>query len=373
MTDYLTRLVKRTLGLLPVAQPLITPSFSPFASKMYVRPGISFNDNVALFDQQVIPGTQEKEAPQAFSKLRSKVQKTARPGNEIYSGREELFGAENANNSLLPLKKTGSNIQDQSHPESNFINQDARSISHVTLSDKAPEHLKNSRHRRNPETMGPRFEKEISGSMTDKELTGSMTDKELTGSMTDKEIKYIDTPDLTSDFKTESQTGIDFFSQKTINKISDLIRNSDLIRKSNLNNKPELDSFGHELRSDYPGNTYIFDETEKQISSDFLPGRVAQPGEKDRYLVKNQENYEMNRKTGLKNVIDPLIKISPKRNEPIVREIHTKIQQPPIPMIKVTIGRVEVRAVSQQPVFLPAPVMKKQTLSLDEYLKQHNG
>lgn len=361
MTDYLTRVVKRTLGLLPVAQPLITPSFSSFNSKMYNRPQISFNDNVALFDQQVIPEKQEQKVSQAFSKPRSKVQKISRSRNEISLEKPEHFGAGNANNSLLPLKETGSNIQDQSHPESNFISQDTRSISQsfhnekqvrskdtvivteepyevqesVTLSDQAPEHLKNSRHRRNPEMMGSRIE------------------KEMTGSITDKEIKDIIIPDLTSDFNTETQSGIDFLSQKNTNKKSDLIRNSDLIRKSNLNNKPYLNSFGQELKSDYPGKTDILDEPEKLISNVPPPGRVTWPGDKDRSLVKNQENYKLKKKNSFKNVIDPVIKISP--------------------TIKVTIGRVEVRAVPPQPVFSSSPAMKKPALSLDEYLKQHNG
>ena len=126
MTDYLTRLAKRTLGLLPVAQPLITPSFSSFTSKKFDRPEISFIENVPLFDQQIIPGTQEKEVPQAFSKPRSKAQKTAQSRHEISSGKTEHFVDGNANNSSH--KKIGIDNQDQRHPEPDFIKQVSRLI-----------------------------------------------------------------------------------------------------------------------------------------------------------------------------------------------------------------------------------------------------
>lgn len=362
MTDYLTWLAKRTFGLLPVAQPLITPSFSSFTSKMFDRPEISFIENVALLDQQVIPVTQEKEVPQAFSKLGSKVQKTAQSMNELSLEKAEHFVAGNANNGLLPHKKIGSDNQDQRHPEANFTSQDARSIPEsvhiekdlparnteivteemydeqksVTLSDQTPKRLKNSRHRRNPEMMGQKIEKEMTGSMTEKD-TG-----------------------ITHPISVSNSLAYPF-SEKYTNL------------KSNLNIKPNLDSSGHKLNPDYPGTSDILHEREKLISSDAPPGRVAWPGEKDRYIVKNQENYESNRKTGFKNIIDPVIKISQEGKDHIIRDIHTKIQQPPIPTIKVTIGRVEVRAIPPQPVFNPSPAMKKPALSLDEYLKQHHG
>ncbi len=396
MTDYLTWLAKRTFGLLPVAQPLITPSFSSFTSKMFDRPEISFIENVALLDQQVIPVTQEKEVPQAFSKLGSKVQKTAQSMNELSLEKAEHFVAGNANNGLLPHKKIGSDNQDQRHPEANFTSQDARSIPEsvhiekdlparnteivteemydeqksVTLSDQTPKRLKNSRHRRNPEMMGQKIEKEMTGSMTEKD-TGITHPISVSNSLAYpfsekyKEGRLL--PDLTSDFKTENQRSIDIFSENYTNL------KSNLIRKSNLNIKPNLDSSGHKLNPDYPGTSDILHEREKLISSDAPPGRVAWPGEKDRYIVKNQENYESNRKTGFKNIIDPVIKISQEGKDHIIRDIHTKIQQPPIPTIKVTIGRVEVRAIPPQPVFNPSPAMKKPALSLDEYLKQHHG
>jgi len=355
MTDYLTRLAKRTLGLLPVAQPLITPSFSSFTSKMFDRPEISIIENVALFDKQVIPGTQEKEAPQAFSKLGSKVQKITQSRNE-------------------PQKKIGSDIQDQRDTETNFIRQDERSIPnsviphsvHIekqvpskdtgivaeenyeeqesfTLSDQTPKRLKNSWHQRNPEMMGPKIEKEMKYIDMPDLISVS---KSLAVPISEKYGEGVLLPDLTSDFKTESQRSIDIFSENNTNT------KSDLIRKSNLNKKPNLDSFSHKLNPDSPGTSDILHEHEKLISSDSPPGRVAWFSEKDR---------------------SPVIKISQEGKEHFIRDIHTKIQQPPIPTIKVTIGRVEVRAVQPQPVFSPSPAMKKPALSLDEYLKQQNG
>jgi hypothetical protein len=381
MTDYLTGLVKRTLGLLPVAQPLITPSFSSFTSKMFDRPEISSTENVALFDQQVIPGAQKKEAPQDFSKLRSKGQKTAQSWNEFSSGKVEHLVAGNADNSLLSHKKTGEDNQDQRHPETNFIRHDARSIPQsvhiekqvpskdtgivteekyeeqesVTLSDQTPKYPKNNRHRRNPEMMGPKIEEEMMGSRIEKEMQDNdipdpvSISKSLEDSFSEKYEEGYLLPVLTSDFRTENQRSIDIFSENHTNK------KSNLIRQSNLNKKPNLDSSGHKFNLDYPATSNILHEPEKLVSNESPPGRVAQFTEKDRSIVKNQENYEMNRQTGFKNVMDP-----------------TKIQQPPIPTIKVTIGRVEVRAVQPQPVFSPSPAMKKPALSLDEYLKQHN-
>lgn len=351
MTDYLTRLAKRTLGLLPVAQPLITPSFSSFTSRMNDRPEISFNDNIALFDQQVIPGAQEKEAPQAFSQLRSKAQNTAQSGNDLSSGKTEHYVDGNANNSLLSHKKIGADNQDQRHPEPDFIRQNSRLIPQsvhiekqlpskdtgilaekkygeqesVTLSDQTPKYPKNSSHRRNPEMMGPKIE------------------KEMMGSRIEKEMKDIDIADPMSVSKSLAYP----FSEKYGTN-----------KKSN---------------PDYPGTSDILHDPEKLVSNDPPPGRGPWFSEKDRYIAMNQENYEMNRKTGSKNVIDPVIKISPEGKGNIIRDIHTKIQQPPIPTIKVTIGRVEVRAVPPQPILNPSPAMKKPALSLDEYLKQHNG
>jgi len=385
MTDYLTRLAKRTLGLLPVAQPLITPSFSSFTSRRNDHPEISFNDNIARFDQQVIHGTQEKEVTQAFSKPRSKVQKTAL-SHELSFEQPENFVAGNADNSLLPHKKIGSDNQDQRHPETKFISHDARLIPHVVhienqvasndigtgteekyeeqesvpFSGQIPKRLENSWHQRNLEMIRPQIEKEIMGSRIDKEITGSMTEKEM---------KDIDIPDPISVSRSLTYP----FSEKYGEGHLLPVLTSDFKTESNLNKKPNPDSSGHNLKPDYPGTSDNLHEPGKLISSDPSPRRVAWPGQKDRD-IRNQEHNEIynkiNKKTGFKNVIYPVIKISPEGKDQIIREIQTKLQQP---TIKVTIGRVEVRAVPAPPVFSPSPSMKKPSLSLDEYLKQHNG
>jgi|GEM_PF-2075106 len=237
------------------------------------------------------------------------------------------------------------------------------------------------------ELMGSRIANEIAGSMNRKEKSGSRIENEMigsgikneiVGSMNRKEMKSIDGPVLTGradpfsekygegrihqdrilDFKTESQRSIDIFSE------SHTTKKPSLIRKSNLNKKPNIESSGHDLNPGYPATPDILHEREKLILSETFI-------EKERSVVKKPEHYEMAGKTGFKNVINPVINISHEGKDHAIKDNHTNIQQPPT--IKVTIGRVEVRAIPSQPVIHPTPPLKKPALSLDEYLKQHNG
>jgi hypothetical protein len=404
MTDYLTRLAQRTLGLFPVAEPLITPSFSSFTSKMHERPVRSINEHLTFSDQQVFPGTQEQEQPQDFSKPRSKVQKTARSKNELPLEKAQPSVAGNANDFRLLNQKNGADDQDQRHPETNFMNLDAISIHgsvHIEkqvpskdiviaageiyeeqendeLSDPTPKHLKNSRHRRNPEMTVPKIEKEI-GPKIENEMTGPISEKEMKDTdipdtiSVSKDLeypfseKYVEArplQDITSEFKKENRLTADIFPENYS------IKESNSFRRSNLNKNLNPDSTGQESNPDQV-TSEIHNEREKLISSDPPPsGKVMLFAEKDRSIVRDQEHYEM--RTDFTNVINPVIKISHEENHTI-KDIHAKTPEPPIPTIKVTIGRVEVRAVPQPQVHNPSPAMKKPVLSLDEYLKQHNG
>lgn len=388
MTDYLTRLARRTLGLLPVAEPLVTPLFSSFALKMRDRPELSLYDNAAPHDQKVIPGAQNQEKPEAFPESRPKAQKIARSSENSLEKEEHSFGG-NKNDSLLPQTSAPSK-------DTGVINEEiSEELESVTLLDQTPERLKNNGHRRNPGTVGPKTEKKMTGSIPEQAITGSiseqaitgpisekeltdsiseqitadpMPEQAITGSISGKEMKDTDIPypisvsksledpfsekyegghhlsGHTLDFKTESQRSIDTFSENHADK------------KENLNKKPNLDTSGHELNPNYP----------------VTPG-ILREREKDPSVARDQEPHEMDRKTYLKNPIAPVIKISDERKDHVIREIHTKIRRSPTPTIKVTIGRVEVRAVPPQPVSRPSPAVKKPALSLDEYLKRHNG
>lgn len=334
MTDYLTRLAKRTLNLLPVAQPLITPSFSSFDSKINDRPEISF-----------------KERTQDFSLPRSKVQMTSQTKHDTSSESKERFDDMTAKISLLPQNKTRSNLQGQRHPEFNVTNLDIETSSDhiniqkqvplkdigisvkeepesVNVSDQAPNRQKNSVHRIIPEPMSPHPEQEMTRSYSKKEP---------------KDLNIPDPVSISKDFADESSGKYEegrLLPDITLNYMKESLPTTD--------NFPEKYSTKKEPLDPHEKSTI---RTEKYISSE--PPHILG--------------------TGFKNVINPVITKSLEGKENATNNIHAKMQQPPIPTIRVTIGRVEVRAISQQPVFLPAPAIKKQTLSLDEYLKQHNG
>lgn len=333
--DYLTGLAKRTLGLLPVAQPLITPSFASVPLKMNRRPEITFDEYDKPEYEEVAVQSPPHERQQIFSKTESISHQTASSNNDDVLMKPDNVLTRRDPVLIKTIPSPGKNTKSQQNPDNNLI--ETKTVSEPELSEE-----------RRPET-----EIKIQGTV---------------------KKEYI---------SNEAPQKMDIPYKKHILDLSDQASYSSYLKR---HEKESANNIGKTVLEEKPQAKH----DTVWINTVSVPGKNTKAQQNpynnliDTKTVSEPELQEQKRSETEINIqgeklISPVIKRYEAQKNFTGQGNLTKIdfasrkEQSSLPTVKVTIGRVEIKAVMPQTVQRSVPARKNPALSLDEYLKQHNG
>lgn len=355
MPDFFSRLVERTFGLATVAQPVTQSLFSPvsliksdFIQDLAHDNESSSNKESAYIDSTgktgIIP---QNNGQSLFNLKKPSNENNVKPPVQIEHMENQNYFASRSRqlHNIDSIKQDDSNLQKQIRS----VHVQQRNEQHNQFLDtQSDEVVQNKKHlyKANSDTLEP-VEPEL--------LYMNNRNDRSTLRMTPNSTHHKEqTRDGERDFEGHLEPFVDSVENLSGKMVMDLIPDSSLISGSSSSpnrNEPILQNRDPASRVGFsPHSDLHFDALSPQI----IPGR------------KNLK------RTGIQKINTSLEQMS---NMSIGQYAAVSRSPSTTPTIKVTIGRIEVRAVKppQEPQPQTPPPRQHPILSLDDYLKQYNG
>ena len=351
MSDYLSRLVKRSHNSAEVIKPRLASLFEP-----PVQDGVSFRGKYGSDHPNADPISDERE--------HNDLQPT-RPSSDPASGNGELKELHQQNHK--PHVRSGA-FQQTEQPEPQHI-PDPQRIDRI--------------HSILNHDIG-RFSDQLAPQPSKQDHTVQLS----SDNKTYKPYKTHDIPHRTSDMKSQPYAHDPDIRSNEISPSAPVLPQSDQEPPEQVKALSSINNKNHDVphrTGDMKSQPYAHDpdirSNEISPSAPVLPQSNQEPPEQVKALSSiNNKNHDMPHRSGTKrsrlSAHDQ--EIPPVAIKPAVSHEKMQITKPaePIepPVIKVTIGRIEVRAVTP-----PAPIPPQQVkqsspvLSLDEYLRLRDG
>lgn len=367
MPDFLSRLMKRTFSLVPVAQPVTHSIFAPEHSvrSNYIQNYSSStesvgNQNIVNIDgsyrTSVVPQNDyqpllnlKKQSSENDTKLTTQTEdrdsrirytSTSRPLRNI----EPLIVPPGQNDpgtqeqiEPIPLQQTSK--QDDRHlhalpAERAQSNDPLNTIDSATL-ESVEFKLLPVKNRNDRSTLQP----------------------------TQKSILY----------EEQSRTG----KQDSLERLEPFIDSGNSLSGKKLTDHISDSSLSSGSLSNLRKGEPLVQNSKPASNSDFWPTSRADSYSPGYMLLDARSSPIIPSKQNLKRVIIPKVNATLEQTGNVLIEKHAAVPQPSttVPTIKVTIGRIEVKAVKppQEPQPQTPPPRERPVLSLDDYLKQNSG